>query len=144
MEFLVLRDYDFTLEIDSIINLEKAFKSPEEVGGFMGPDESFWIQIDLKNDLDTLDTNRLWRLRTPTFGYADLFYRKNDSLAQFTFCTFNMTEEPNSILYHPGVPCTKENLIEGRYLYLRTCVFNCYANIKSWEMGYLSEESIKF
>ncbi len=141
MPFSVLKDQNFSIDIDSVLTLNSKFKSAEAVGGMMNPDESFWIRVDLHNELDTLETDSIWRLRAPAFGYADMFYKEKDSITNITFGTFNMSEDINSILHHPGIPFSKENLIHGRYLYLRTCVFNYYSSISTWELGYLSDQA---
>lgn len=144
LSYKVFKDYNFSVDIDSILATNGLFKTPDQIGKFMGPDESFWIQVDFKDEVDTLSTEELWRLRTPTFGYADLFYQDQDSVSQVTFGTFNMSEDFSSMLYHPGVSFTKDNLINGRYLYLRTCIFNYYSNIRNWKLGYLSDASNKY
>ena len=144
LPFSVLKDGDFVFDFDSILKSPDLFHPSKTFKELMKPDESFWIMVDFEQELDTLDTDRTWRLRTPGFGYADMFYTKNDTVTSTTFGYFNMSEDINTTLYHPGIPFEKENLVQGRYLFLRTCNFNYYSNVTAWELGYLSDRANRY
>lgn len=98
----------------------------------------FWVKLDFTSELDTLDTKSIWRLRN-SFAEATLFYQEKDTIGIRLFGRFNKTEKTTSLLYTPGVPFKKRELIEGKYLLIK---FKTYQHIG--EFKYISDEGNRF
>ena len=131
------------LELSDIINGEFSFESPESLGiENIEIGSVYWIKVDFINELDTLATKKLWRLRTFHYPEVTLYYLEKDRVAQKSFGQFEAQEKRTSLKYFPGVPFEKENLIDGRYLYLRARTFYTYPKISA--VHYLSDESNRF
>ena len=81
------KDVDNNLSIDDILGGDFVFK-PITDGSIDDLDASYWIQLDFEDELDTLATQKLWRLRTTVFSEATLYYLSENSIKQKSFGQF--------------------------------------------------------
>ncbi|WP_262887561.1 sensor histidine kinase [Flagellimonas sediminis] len=103
---------------------------------------TYWIRIDFINELDTLETQKEWCLRPTTFSLATLYFQNLDSIEQKPIGTYNKPKPNNSLLYAQGIPFKKDQLINGRYLYIKGVRFVSIP--KRVRFRYLSNYSNRF
>ncbi|AEM70723.1 putative signal transduction histidine kinase [Allomuricauda ruestringensis DSM 13258] len=117
-----------------------SFKPVQNVSLEVGP--TYWFEVDFKNELDTLHTQKSWRLRTTPFNEATLYYLSGDSITQKNFGQFNQKGGGGSLIYPNGVLFQQKNLISGRYLYIKCRMYSPPSNPAHFE--YLSNTSNRF
>ncbi|WP_318343528.1 sensor histidine kinase [Flagellimonas baculiformis] len=139
--YSILKVYNPNLDLRKILDSEYTFTS-DESWRFSDLNAIYWIRLDFLNELDTLEKHSSWRLRTPNFSYATLFYIKKGRIAHKPFGQFDKRDERTSIIYPEGVSFKKQELIDQRYLYLKVRVFEGFHSVPSFR--YLSEEGNRF
>lgn len=135
-----LKDVDNQFKIDDILEGEFTFR-PITDGSIDDLDATYWIRIDFLDDLDTLQTNINWRLRTPHFGEAILFFQKNGIVQQKPFGKFNSLKKRLSFKYNNGIPFKSKDLIQHRYLFIKV---KTHAFTRFLSFQYLSNDSNRF
>lgn len=141
LPFHVLKVDKDTLSIHTILDSDLSFTSPDSFKVNIKPNDIYWVRVDLNSTIDTLSTQSIWRLRTPVFDHAEIYYLEKDILMCKAFGRFNMSEKMGSVLYTPGIPFKLQNLIDKRYLYIKARIFNYPSNISNWKLGYISDSS---
>ncbi|MCK0160877.1 sensor histidine kinase [Allomuricauda sp. F6463D] len=136
-----LKDKANELGIEDILKDEYTFapftnKSMDDLNA------SYWIRIDFKDELDTLTTQKIWRLRTAVFSEATLYYMTENTLKQKAFGQFDGNEKDSSFFYPNGFPFQKQNLISGRYLYVKAQMH--FKTTYTLPFRYLSNDSNRF
>ncbi len=139
--FSILKANDPDLGIDGILNKDHEFSTDGSLR-FKDVNAIYWIKLDFINELDTLETQESWRLRTLNFSKATLYYKKNGQLERITFGHFDKQEKNNSLVHLQGVGFKKEYLIDQRYLYVEIKVVEPYSNAPRFE--YISENANRF
>ncbi len=135
------KDVDNNLSIDDILGGDFVFK-PITDGSIDDLDASYWIQLDFEDELDTLATQKLWRLRTTIFSEATLYYLSENSIKQKSFGQFNNSNKNSSFVYSNGVPFENKNLISGRYLYVKIQTYFRFS--RTLQFSYLCHDSNRF
>jgi len=135
-----LKDIDNNLTIDDILNGNYGFQ-PIADSSIDDLDASYWIRLDFQNEINTLETQQLWRLRTLHFSEAILFYQHNGAIEQKAFGKFNSPERRLSFKYSNGVAFNTSDLIENRYLYLK---IKAHLTPKGVEFSYTPNDSNRF
>lgn len=101
----------------------------------------FWAKLDFTNELDTLETKTTWRLRSTTFTEATLFYMDDNRIGMRPFGKYNSMEQYTSLMYNPGVPFHKNELIDNKYLLI---CFRTFSMSRKWSFGYISDQQNRF
>nr|WP_297786011.1 histidine kinase [uncultured Allomuricauda sp.] len=135
-----IKDTDNELVIDDLLKKDFDF-SPITDQSIDNLDATYWILLDFKNEIDTLKTHKNWRLRTIQFREAELFYQKNGTIEQKALGKFDSEESRTSFRYNNGVLFGINDLIEGRYLFVKVKVLTFSRNIT---FEYLSNDSNRF
>lgn len=141
LPFHVLKVDNDTLSLKTILATGLSFVPSNSFNTNTKTNDIYWIKLDLGNHIDTLKTQNIWRLRTPIFDYAEMYYLEKGTLKYKTFGRFNMSEKMNSVLYTPGIAFTLQNLIDNKYLYIKARLFNYTDSVANWKLGYLSDSS---
>ncbi|WP_159076380.1 sensor histidine kinase [Flagellimonas amoyensis] len=139
--YSILKVNAIDLEIDEILNGDQQFSADESLR-FSDVNATYWVKLDFAHELDTLDTRESWRLRTLNFSKATLHYAKEGSFCEKKFGHFERREKSNSFVYLRGVGFKKQDLINGRYLFLEVQVIERFANAPRFE--YVSEQANRF
>lgn len=104
--------------------------------------KTYWFKIDLSNELNMLESKKLWRLRTSHFSEAELYYKSSDTIDNFSFGRFEEDEKKKSFLYENGAPFKKQNLISGTDLFVKAKNYFNYPQMVSF--SYLSHSKNRF
>lgn len=139
LPFHVLKVDKDTLSINTVLDSGLSFTSPNSFKANTKPNDIYWIRVDFNNTIDTLITPNIWRLRTPIFDYAEMYYLEKDTLIHKTFGRFNISEKMSSVLYAPGITFKSENLVDKRFLYIKARIFQYASNVTNWKIGYLPD-----
>ena len=132
---------DQSLNVHDIIKGSYPFKSTNS-WNLYDIDVTYWVKLDFINELDTLETQENWYFISSTFIRSSLYLNVNDSIVPKPYGKYNKTEPNASLLYTNGVLFKKENLIDGRYLYVRFEIdYVPRINVK---FTYVSEDGIRF
>ncbi len=106
------------------------------------PRITYWLRLDFADYVDHLEDRRGYRLRTSMFSWAYLLLEKEDTIQKKPFGKFNREKHGNSLSYAPGVPFKKENLFQGRYLYVKLQMFSPFKGTTYF--SYLTDEADRF
>lgn len=134
--YSILKVDDPNLGLNEILDSGLPFSSRES-WRFSDVNATYWIRLDFTNELDTLETQKPWRLRTLNFSKAALYYAENGRMAHKTFGQFEEHEKRRSLIHLQGVGFKKQDLIGQKYLYLKVQVIERFASPPKFE--YLSE-----
>ncbi|AWX44920.1 hypothetical protein HME9304_01926 [Flagellimonas maritima] len=143
LPFYIFKTNDSLLNLNSILESTQHFLPPEHEKNSTRPQNIYWIKLDLKKSLDSLNTQHTWRLETPIFDKAALYFLKNDTISFQTFGTFDNTGNLISNYGIPNIELKKENLIDSKYLYIRAEIFSRRSNIYQWDFTYIPVSSNK-
>jgi len=132
-------EQDSSLTIEEVLKLE-SFKTSNDLSLEAG--HTYWFRIDFKNELDTLQTQELWYLRTSHFKEAMLYYYKDGSIEQKPFGKVQKEQATKSLIYSNGVLFKKDNLVSDRYLYVRTKTY--FSHSAPVYFNYVSNTSNRF
>ncbi len=138
--FSILKTNNPGLELSSILNANYPFKPQKTYLKLRKPKDIYWIRLDFANNRDFLKKSEKWRLVTPSFGKAQLFYVENDSLKQKGFGKFDISEQRNSQLHSHKILFKKQNLIDDRYLYIKAHLITYHQDINTWKIDIISDE----
>jgi len=134
-----LIDEGSSLEFNEVLELN-SFKPTKEL--VLQAGHTYWFRIDFKNEIKTLQEQKLWRLRTNSFNEAVLYCSKDGSIEQKPFGWVKKNESTQSIIYSNGVLFEKEDLFSGRYLYVRAKMYFSYSSPVYFK--YISNTSNRF
>lgn len=139
LNFQVLKTVGDTVSVSQVLNTAMGFKDPEYFVEKTDPKETYWIKVDMSSELENLSTDSIWYLKTTSFAYASLYFNDAGSIVEQNFGRFQQRQEDRGIMSFPGIPFTKEYLIEGRYLFLkiRRVIFFDYPS--RWKVLYRSQ-----
>ena len=135
--YVVVEDWD--LSISEVLKY-KFFQPKKNV--LLDVGKTYWFKIDFKNELDTLQTQESWHLRSNHFSKAQLYRLAGDSIATYSFGRFKADEKKKSFRHDNGVEFQSENLISGSYLYVKAK--NHFEYPYPVNFGYLSNDSNRF
>ena len=135
-----LKDTDNKIEIKDILESDFNFKQLTD-DSIDDLDATYWIRLDFKNELDTLLTNKDWRLRTAPFREAVLFFQNNGDIVQKPLGKFNSIKNRLSFRYNNGIRFGNQNLIENRYLIIKAKAHTFRRGIT---FEYLANDSNRF
>ncbi len=144
LPFYVLTEKDSSVGLNQILEEKRQFIPSVSIKETSKPGHTYWLKIDFKNDLDTLESSEAWRLRASTFDNAEIYFIDNGKLSRKAIGRFDFPKKRSSTVHWEGFKFGKQNLIENRYLYIKLRFFNYYASIQNWKVGYLSENTNLF
>lgn len=119
LPFTILKSNNDTLSIQTVIKSGHLFKPSKYFVENAHPSDTYWLKIDFKEELRTLETADLWYLMFTKFDYAIIYYSENNVIKREGCGELNSKILPNSLIYAPGVPFSLSKLINERYLYLK-------------------------
>jgi len=134
-----LLDDGSNLELNEVLGLG-SFKPVKNLSLKAG--HTYWFRIDFKNEIETLQKFDLWRLRTNNFNEAILYCSKDGTIQQKFFGWVKKNEPTHSLIYSNGVLFKKENLIAGRYLYVKAKTYFSHSGPVYFK--YISNTSNRF
>ena len=143
--FKVFKTHNNNLIYSDIIDANIAF---EESGSFKEkthPNDTYWIRLDFEKESNILSKNATWYLNYNTFGYGELFYKKNNTIIKKPIGQFDsptISEKIKSEKYFSEVSFTSNSLLSNRYLYLKVKRVNFLEHLNNWNFSY-TENSIK-
>ncbi len=138
LPFKVYRTFSDSLTVKEIMQSPVLFKSIETFEGLTHPDETYWIQLDFKDELDTLLSQPQWYVNHTGYSYGKLYYERNGAINSKEFGFFDAPDERNSLLNITGIQFDPNTLIEGRYLYLEVRIVYYFLNPGNWSFDYSS------
>lgn len=139
--YSILKSNTHDLKIDEILNGNHQFIIDTSLR-FIDLSATYWVKLDFTHELDTLDTEKSWRLRTLNFSMATLYYQKDGHIELKPFGHFNKTEKNKSLVHLQGVSFKKQDLFDQKYLFIKVQVIEPYGRAPSFE--YLSERANRF
>lgn len=139
LNFSVFKAEDKNLTIHDVLNKDYTFKSSKEFNENTHPEDTYWIKIDLTNELKNLETNSLWFLKLKPFGYGTIYRNKNGAIISEQFGRFENLPKERSILYSPGISFTRQSLIQNKYIILKVKRVVIIDNVNRWRISYRSE-----
>ena len=143
--FTVFKTQNVNLTFDDIYSSTIKFKDPFSFKEKTHPNEIYWIRLDFEKGLDFLSNNTTWYLNFNTFGYGELFYKKNNTIAKRPIGQFDsqtISEKIKSKKYFSEISFTPNSLINSRYLYLKVKRVTFLENLNNWSFSY-TENAIK-
>lgn len=135
--YAIVKDWD-----SSFSEMLESWFSKPHTNVLLDVGKTYWFKIDLKNELDTLQTQDLWRLRSNHFNRAQLYFKDGDSIATHSFGRFKDENEKRSLRHGSGAVFRYESLISGRYLYVKAK--NHFEYPYPVHFGYLSNDANRF
>ncbi|WP_353779459.1 histidine kinase [Winogradskyella sp. 3972H.M.0a.05] len=143
LPFKLYKTEDSNLKLQDLLKDTSRFKSPDAFSEKTKPEDIYWVQIDVKDELSTLSKDSIWYLRYRLFEYTSIFYNKNGIVDENIIGSFENRPKQRSILFFPGIPFSPENLFEDRYIYLKVqrCIF--FSNTSDWKFLYISQNQME-
>ncbi|WP_318312124.1 sensor histidine kinase [Flagellimonas crocea] len=112
------KDTHNNLDIGDILGHDYSFE-PFNHNSIDDLDATYWVRLDFKSELDTLETQDEWTLRTLNFGEATLYHQDKGTIQKKYFGKFNGSNDRLSVGHNNGVDFSKPDLIDSRYLYVK-------------------------
>lgn len=136
LPFKIYSAGDELLELPEIFARRTTFVDPDSVKIKTNPNGLYWLQVDLKNHIQTLQKDSVWYLRFNSFGYTSVYYRSGENIISEKRGIFEKVPEGTSVLYPQGFSFNTQFLINGRYLYLKVRRVTYNDNPSRWKISY--------
>lgn len=141
--FLIHKTSKDTVSINEMSQSPNLFKAIDSTISETHPEEIYWIRLDFKDELEVLKTNDLWYLDTSYFDYASVFLYQYGHPMEEAVGWLTAPRKSKSILYNAGIPFTKNELFESRFLYLKIRCISDFENPNLWKFQYVTDMSQK-
>lgn len=142
LTFKIFKTNDNDLTLQQILNSDHTFKTSDSFLEKTKPSNTYWVQIDLQKELNTIATDSIWYLRYRQFGYSSIFYRDNTSIKEKKIGRFENQPKRHSVLYSQGIPFNKDYIFNNRFIYLKIQRVAFFENLSSWRFFYYNKQKI--
>ena len=132
---------DLTLE--QVLSNNSAFLPLELFSEKSKPSITYWVQIDLQNEIEKIELENTWYLRFRQYGYTSIFYKKNSQINEHKVGRFENQPKRSSALYSQGIPFNQNYIFNHRYLYLKIKRVAYFETVKNWKFYYYSKQKIE-
>lgn len=119
VDYMIYHSINDTTSIETLLTKQVKFKDQLNPKLKTSKHDSYWLKIDFSRHLNTLDKDSLWFLYTRKFMESSLFYNNNGSISKKDFGYLNRIKSKENKEPINGVLFTKNNLIDGHYLFLK-------------------------
>ncbi|TAI47209.1 sensor histidine kinase [Flagellimonas allohymeniacidonis] len=143
--FTIFETDNHELSIEDILNSQQDFVPINAISKHSKPSKIYWIKLDLGQELDTLQTQENWFLKTNLpFTHSKLFHSETSGIHYASFGIFDPSATKMNGLYFQGAKFRSTDLIHGRYLYVRIHEIRTTYTISKWKFGYMSAHNYRF
>ncbi|MGX1928134.1 sensor histidine kinase [Flagellimonas sp. 2504JD4-2] len=143
--FQVFITQDSELSLKDIVGQGNNFEKSEQLNQKTTPYNTYWIRLDLKDELKNLNLEPTWYLTYSSFDYATLFYEKNKIILEKPIGKYDPNTYGKRIKarkYFSEIPFDQNMLIQGRYLYIKAQRVMYFDEPINWSFSY-QQESIE-
>ncbi len=127
-----------SLTLEDVRDPSLSFIEPGEVSQKTIPSRTYWLKVDLSEELHRIQSDSLWYLRMQTFEYGTVYLLKNQALVEHKIGRFEGVRNPSSKLYNLGIPFSSTSLLDGKYLFVKLKRVVYYDHASRWKIELVS------
>ncbi|WP_164674803.1 sensor histidine kinase [Flagellimonas maritima] len=137
--FKVFELEDDNLSINEILKKSEEFKPASYFTGKTNPKNIYWIELDFRDNLDSIKNSSILNLKFTSFDYGILFLKKKEAIEMTAIGLFNKQSTSKRIMlknYLSQREIVKGNLINNQYLYLKVKRVTFNEKIHNWKFSF--------
>lgn len=143
ISFKVLKSENVSTTFSQIL-AEGRFKIPDS-SEITHRDHIYWIELDFKDKLQSIDKDTILYLKFNSFDFGDLYYQDSNTISTKAIGLFDDYTEAKELPltnYYSETPITPHNLIDKRYLYLKIRRITFNERLNNWTFSILPSSSM--